>query len=175
MRGYERQLCVDFSSAVVSLMRDRHAETAGIEWRLMDVRDMKGLNDASIDVAFDKGTFDAMIYGSPWSPPQEVRDNTAAYLREVRYPLSCFVFFPCFLSFPFLFLLPFFPLYVYMCSSFYSSLLYAPLLTLAACVIKGPQGPQRHRPISVCDISATAFHEAIVESGRIVGHGHAGP
>ena len=64
-------------------MEDRHAKY-GIEWRLMDVRDMKGVDDASVDVAFDKGTLDAMIHGSPWSPPQEVRHNTSAYLRQVR-------------------------------------------------------------------------------------------
>jgi hypothetical protein len=83
-RGYKRQLCVDFSSAVVNLMTERHAGTEGIEWRLMDVRDMKGVDGNSVDVAFDKGTLDAMIHGSPWSPPREVRDNTSAYLREVR-------------------------------------------------------------------------------------------
>ena len=63
-------------------MKEKHAEH-GIEWRLVDVRDMQGMEDASVDVAFDKGTLDAMIYGSPWSPPQEVKDNTSAYLREV--------------------------------------------------------------------------------------------
>ncbi|KAK0736324.1 S-adenosyl-L-methionine-dependent methyltransferase [Apiosordaria backusii] len=86
-RGYNRQLCVDFSSAVVNVMKDQHAKY-GIEWRLMDVRDMKGVEDASVDVAFDKGTLDAMIHGSPWTPPQEVRDNTSAYLREVHRVLK---------------------------------------------------------------------------------------
>jgi EEF1A lysine methyltransferase 4 len=83
-RGYKRQLCVDFSPSVVELMKKIHAATRGIEWRLMDVRDMKGMDDKSVDVAFDKGTLDAMIHGSPWSPPQEVKDNTGAYLRQVR-------------------------------------------------------------------------------------------
>ncbi|KXX78260.1 Endothelin-converting enzyme 2 [Madurella mycetomatis] len=83
-RGYKHQLCVDFSSTVVSLMSSRHAETEGIEWRLMDVRDMQGVDDSSVDLAFDKGTLDGMIYGSPWNPPQEVKDNTRAYLREVH-------------------------------------------------------------------------------------------
>lgn len=81
-RGYKGQLCVDFSSIVVNLMKDKHAEH-GITWRCMDVRDMQGVEDASVDVAFDKGTLDAMIHGSPWNPPQDVRDNTSAYLREV--------------------------------------------------------------------------------------------
>ena len=86
-RGYRRQLCVDFSATVVNLMKERHAEY-GIEWRLMDVRDMKGMDDASVDVAFDKGTLDAMIHGSPWSPPQEVKHNTSTYLREVHRVLK---------------------------------------------------------------------------------------
>lgn len=49
----------------------------------MDVRDMVGIDTASVNVCFDKGTFDAMIHGSPWSPPDDVRDNTGRYLREV--------------------------------------------------------------------------------------------
>jgi len=65
-------------------MTKRHAEFEGIEWKLMDVRDMAGVADGSIDVAFDKGTLDAMIYGSPWDPPQMVKDNTSAYLKEVH-------------------------------------------------------------------------------------------
>ena len=68
-------------------MRDRHASILGIEWRRLDMRDMDSVASGSVDVAFDKSGFDAMIYGSPWNPPQEVRDNTAAYLREVR--ISC--------------------------------------------------------------------------------------
>ncbi len=57
-------------------MKEKHAKVDGIEWRLMGVRDMQ-------DVAFDKGTPDTMIHGSPWSPPKDVRDNTSAYLKEV--------------------------------------------------------------------------------------------
>ncbi|KAL1837997.1 hypothetical protein VTJ49DRAFT_3145 [Mycothermus thermophilus] len=75
-RGYTRQLCADFSPAVVKMMSDRHASVPGIEWRLMDVRDMKSISDASVDVAFDKSTLDVMIHGSPWSPPQDVKGNT---------------------------------------------------------------------------------------------------
>ncbi|KAK1749458.1 S-adenosyl-L-methionine-dependent methyltransferase [Echria macrotheca] len=86
-RGYGRQICVDFSSTVVAIMKDQHAKH-GIDWRLMDVRDMQGIDDASVDVAFDKSTLDAMIHGSPWSPPQEVKDNTSSYLREVHRVLK---------------------------------------------------------------------------------------
>lgn len=54
-----------------------------IEWIQGDVRDMGCIHEKSIDVAFDKGTLDAMIHGSPWDPADDVKDNTARYLREV--------------------------------------------------------------------------------------------
>ncbi|GJC85457.1 EEF1A lysine methyltransferase 4 [Colletotrichum liriopes] len=87
-RGYTNQLCLDFSAVVVELMAARHAAAGGIEWRWADVRDMPdAAPTGSVDVAFDKGTLDAMIHGSPWSPPPDVRDNTARYLREVHRAL----------------------------------------------------------------------------------------
>jgi hypothetical protein len=56
----------------------------GIEWVCGDVREMAEIATASVDVAFDKGTLDAMIYGSVWSPPDDVKDNARRYVREVR-------------------------------------------------------------------------------------------
>ena len=44
---------------------------------------MDDISTDSVDVAFDKGTLDAMIYGSPWDPPDEVLDSTGRYIREV--------------------------------------------------------------------------------------------
>ncbi|KAM0273514.1 hypothetical protein ACHAQH_008310 [Verticillium albo-atrum] len=82
-RGYNDQLCVDFSNVVVDLMSKRHGDIKGIEWRLLDVCNMDSVTSGSIDVAFDKGTLDAMIYGSPWNPPQDVVEKTAAYIQEV--------------------------------------------------------------------------------------------
>ncbi|KAF4974361.1 hypothetical protein FZEAL_8726 [Fusarium zealandicum] len=78
-RGYQHQLCVDFSPVVVDLMSERHKEIAGIQWSKVDLRDMPSISTNSIDVAFDKSTLDAMIYGSPWSPPDEVKENTSRY------------------------------------------------------------------------------------------------
>ncbi|CAK7203997.1 hypothetical protein SEUCBS139899_006748 [Sporothrix eucalyptigena] len=80
-RGYTDQLCIDFSSTVISLMEKRYAGRT-MRWQEMDVREM-GLASNSVQVAFDKGTLDAMIHGSPWSPPDDVLDNTGRYLREV--------------------------------------------------------------------------------------------
>lgn len=67
-------------------MTAKHATISGIEWRTEDVRHMESVPSESIDVAFDKGTLDAMIHGSPWSPPDDVKENTSQYLQEV-YPL----------------------------------------------------------------------------------------
>ena len=45
---------------------------------------MTEIDTRSVDVAFDKGTLDAMIYGSPWSPPEDVLENSGKYMKEVR-------------------------------------------------------------------------------------------
>lgn len=92
-RGYTNQLCVDFSHTAVDLMKARHAAHEGIAWHWADVRDLNKeekdlVPSGSIDVAFDKGTLDAMIHGSPWSPPDQVLSDTSRYMREVGF-LHC--------------------------------------------------------------------------------------
>lgn len=64
------------------MMKSRHSEE-GVEWTVGDVRDMPSIPTQSVDVAFDKGTLDAMIHGSPWSPPDEVMEDTGRYMKEV--------------------------------------------------------------------------------------------
>lgn len=56
-------------------------------WKVMDIRDLK-FEDNSIDVAIDKGTLDALIYGSLWDPPQEVIENIGKYVDEVARVLK---------------------------------------------------------------------------------------
>jgi hypothetical protein len=73
---------------VVEMMTERWKGKSGIKWEQMDVREMTGVADKSVRVAFDKGTFDAMIHGSPWSPPPDVKDNTGRYLKEVHRVLE---------------------------------------------------------------------------------------
>lgn len=65
-------------------MMSRHSDKPQVEWQVGDVRNMAAISSKSIDVAFDKGTMDAMIHGSPWSPPDEVLENTGKYISEVR-------------------------------------------------------------------------------------------
>lgn len=56
-------------------------------WRVMDVRQLE-LPDGSVDVAIDKGTLDAMIHGSVWDPPDDVRSNVGQYVDEVETKCS---------------------------------------------------------------------------------------
>ena len=67
-------------------MKSRHEAETGVTYQVGDVRDMKDLETGSIDVAFDKGTLDAMIFGSPWSPPEETLENSGKYMKEVGRP-----------------------------------------------------------------------------------------
>ncbi len=83
-KGYKNQVCVDFSTVAVNNMSKQHSHFEGITWMHADVRQLDQIPSESVDVAFDKGTLDAMIHGSPWDPPDEVRDNTGRYIREVR-------------------------------------------------------------------------------------------
>lgn len=87
--GYHRQLCLDFSPVVINLMRRQYSHL-NITWLEGDVRNMVDVADGSVDVAFDKGTLDAMIHGSPWNPPEEVKDNTSKYMKEVSVRTNCF-------------------------------------------------------------------------------------
>ena len=65
-------------------MSKRHQSLEGITWKQADIRQMDQIPSRAVDIAFDKGTLDAMIHGSPWDPPDEVLDNTGRYIREVR-------------------------------------------------------------------------------------------
>jgi hypothetical protein len=79
--GYGAQTSVDFSRVVVAAMAAKHA-ALGSTWRVMDVRALQ-LPSASFAVAIDKGTLDAMLHGSLWDPPDDVRASVRAYVDEV--------------------------------------------------------------------------------------------
>jgi uncharacterized protein YbjT (DUF2867 family) len=64
-------------------MKSRYEGQPQVEWIVGDLRDMAAIDTASVDVAFDKSTLDAMIYGSPWNPPNEVMENSGRYMSEV--------------------------------------------------------------------------------------------
>jgi hypothetical protein len=63
-------------------MREQYTFDSGIDWKCADVRNLPE-STRSVDIAFDKGTLDAMIFGSPWDPPEVVKENTRQYIDEV--------------------------------------------------------------------------------------------
>ncbi|KAF2500169.1 S-adenosyl-L-methionine-dependent methyltransferase [Lophium mytilinum] len=81
--GYENQTCIDFSSVVIQLMSQRHADKPKLKWAVGDVQDMPQILTGAVDVAFDKGTLDAMISGSLWDPPDPVKTMIKRYIDEV--------------------------------------------------------------------------------------------
>jgi EEF1A lysine methyltransferase 4 len=77
--GYKNQVSIDFSPVVIEQMK---AKRPDLDWTVMDVRKMD-FDKESIDVAVDKATLDAMLYGSLWDPEETVRNNVKAYVDEV--------------------------------------------------------------------------------------------
>ena len=77
--GFTEQVSVDFSEVVIKQMESRCPK---LRWRVEDVRDLKS-TDSSFDITIDKGTMDAMIWGSNWDPPLEVRENIKQYMSEI--------------------------------------------------------------------------------------------
>lgn len=66
------------------------------KWLQIDVRDMScSISSESVDVAIDKGTLDAMLHGSLWDPPDEVRENVGRYVDEVCDARWTCAFFEC--------------------------------------------------------------------------------
>ncbi|KAG0632988.1 S-adenosyl-L-methionine-dependent methyltransferase [Tuber brumale] len=87
-RGYKDQTNIDFSEVVIRDMKAKCEGLEGLRWEVMDVREMHGVGDGEVDVAIDKGTLDAMLSGSLWDPPEDVRRNTKAYVDEVARVLK---------------------------------------------------------------------------------------
>ncbi|KAK0120044.1 hypothetical protein ONS95_011458 [Cadophora gregata] len=84
--GYKNQISVDFSQVVINAMMMKYA-ALGTTWSVMDVRKLE-FQDASIDVAIDKGTLDAFLHGSLWDPPEDVREHVGAYVDQVARVLK---------------------------------------------------------------------------------------
>ncbi|KFY37501.1 hypothetical protein V495_07151 [Pseudogymnoascus sp. VKM F-4514 (FW-929)] len=82
--GYTNQTSVDFSPVVIEAMAAKYSDL-NTEWRVMDIRQLE-LPDRSVNVAIDKGTMDAMIHGSLWDPPEDVRRNVGQYVARVLEP-----------------------------------------------------------------------------------------
>ncbi len=78
-------MSVDFSTVLIEQMRSKRPEMV---WEVMDVRHLQ-YEVSRFEVAIDKGTLDAMLHGSLWDPPADVRANVAQYVDEVLQTTLC--------------------------------------------------------------------------------------
>ena len=81
-QGFTNQTSVDFSTVVIDAMKAKYSDLK-TTWQVMDVRDLH-FDNGSVDIAIDKGTLDAMLHGSLWDPPDDVRDSVRRYVDEVH-------------------------------------------------------------------------------------------
>ncbi|CAG8442169.1 10345_t:CDS:10 [Acaulospora morrowiae] len=82
--GYHNIVNVDFSETVIENMKNRCVDRTGMTWLVMDIRDLKFL-DEEFDVVIDKGTMDALMCddGDVWNPKPEVVENVKREVDQV--------------------------------------------------------------------------------------------
>lgn len=54
---------IDISETCVRSMEEAHKDLRGVNWKVMDVLDMKDIPDATYDAVVDKGTLDSLLCG----------------------------------------------------------------------------------------------------------------
>ncbi|KAI9990172.1 hypothetical protein PInf_020598 [Phytophthora infestans] len=79
--GFSSLLSVDFSERVIDEMRRKHPV---LQWQVMDMTDMRALEDASFDLVMDKGALDALMA----EDTPEIKRDALKMLREVRRVLA---------------------------------------------------------------------------------------
>lgn len=86
--GYKNQTCVDFSAVVIEQMASLCKAEPSIEWKIMDVRHMDGIQNEEFEAAIDKGALDSMIWGGRWNLPEQARKNAREYFDDVARVLK---------------------------------------------------------------------------------------
>ncbi|CEG35158.1 methyltransferase-like protein 13 isoform x1 [Plasmopara halstedii] len=79
--GFSNLCSVDFSELVINEMRRKHPL---LQWQVMDMTDMRTLEDASFDLVMDKGALDALMAENT----AEIKQDANKMLREVRRVLA---------------------------------------------------------------------------------------
>ncbi|PVG01922.1 S-adenosyl-L-methionine-dependent methyltransferase, partial [Serendipita vermifera] len=82
--GYTNIVNIDYSSIVISKMKQRTSARSGMTWQEMDVRNL-AFADQTFEVAIDKGTMDAMlaVKGDVWDPPESAVQDCNKEVDEV--------------------------------------------------------------------------------------------
>jgi len=84
--GFNNILNVDVSEVVVERMAVRHADCAGMQWRVLDVTDMPDVPSGGFDLVLDKGMFDTVAAAKDSLVEDRRREAillVARYLKEV--------------------------------------------------------------------------------------------
>ncbi|OWZ14296.1 Methyltransferase [Phytophthora megakarya] len=79
--GFLDLLSVDFSERVIDEMRRKEPT---LQWQVMDMTDMRALQDASFDLVMDKGALDALMA----EDTAEIKTDASKMLREVQRVLA---------------------------------------------------------------------------------------
>lgn len=63
LAGFHTVDNIDISETCVRAMEESHKELKGVNWKVMDVLDMKEIPDATYDAVVDKATLDSILCG----------------------------------------------------------------------------------------------------------------
>lgn len=82
--GYQSITNVDYSSVVVSNMKNRSSEARHMKWLVMDITDMK-FDQGSFDVVIEKATLDALLVDEkdPWHLSEHAHSLMNSILTQV--------------------------------------------------------------------------------------------
>ncbi|CAM9852533.1 unnamed protein product [Ectocarpus sp. 6 AP-2014] len=65
--GWKDIVSIDFCNPVIEAMQSAHADKPGMEWKVMDARDMVEFETGSFDAVIDKGLTDSVMYNDKFS------------------------------------------------------------------------------------------------------------
>ncbi|CAM9683810.1 unnamed protein product [Hapterophycus canaliculatus] len=76
--GWKNIVSIDFCSPVIEAMQKVHSDKAGMEWKVMDARDMSAFDTGSFDAVIDKGMTDSVMFN----------DNFATMMAKVSFEVA---------------------------------------------------------------------------------------
>ena len=82
--GYQNIINIDYSEPIIQVMQQRTQSLVGLEWYLMDMKDLS-FPSQSFDIVLDKGSLDAIWTdgSSVWQPSQSVLSDITVTIDEI--------------------------------------------------------------------------------------------